>query len=72
MCPASLNPGMQDDHILLGMSVLLRFTQRRLTLELRAAGKPLRVFWKKAWRSWLAVISMRLSVGSSTKTRYLW
>ena len=38
--PASLNPGMQDDHILLGMSVLrhLEFTQRGDTLELRAAG----------------------------------
>lgn len=38
---ASLNPGMQDDHILLGMSVLkhLEFTQRGDTLLLRAA-KP--------------------------------
>lgn len=37
---ASLNPGMQDDHILLGMSVLkhLEFTQRGDTLVLRAAG----------------------------------
>ncbi len=37
--PASLNPGMQDDHILLGMSVLrhLEFTQRGDTLELRAS-----------------------------------
>ncbi|MFN7088178.1 MAG: TIGR02281 family clan AA aspartic protease [Burkholderiales bacterium] len=38
--PASLNPGMQDNRILLGMSVLkhLEFTQRGDTLELRAAG----------------------------------
>lgn len=35
--PASLNPGMQDDFILLGMSVLrqLEFTQRGDTLVLR-------------------------------------
>ena len=35
--PASLNPGMQDDFILLGMSVLrqLEFTQRGDTLILR-------------------------------------
>lgn len=35
---ASLNPGMRDDQILLGMSVLkqLEFTQRGDTLELRA------------------------------------
>ena len=35
--PASLNPGMQDDFILLGMSVLrqLEFTQRGDTLMLR-------------------------------------
>lgn len=38
--PASLNPGMADDQILLGMSVLkqLEFTQRGDTLVLRAAG----------------------------------
>ncbi|HQS99526.1 MAG: aspartyl protease [Hydrogenophilales bacterium 16-64-46] len=38
--PASLNPGMQDDHVLLGMSVLkhLEFTQRGDILELRTAG----------------------------------
>jgi aspartyl protease family protein len=38
--PANLNPGMQGDQILLGMSVLkhLEFTQRGDTLELRAAG----------------------------------
>lgn len=38
--PASLNPGMRDDQILLGMSVLkhLEFTQRGDTLVLRAAG----------------------------------
>ena len=37
--PASLNPGMRDDYILLGMSVLkhLEFTQRGDTLVLRAA-----------------------------------
>jgi aspartyl protease family protein len=37
---ASLNPGMADDQILLGMSVLkqLEFTQRGDTLVLRAAG----------------------------------
>lgn len=38
--PASLNPGMADDQILLGMSVLkqLEFTQRGDTLILRPAG----------------------------------
>jgi len=38
---ASLNPGMADDQILLGMSVLkqLEFTQRGDTLVLRAAGQ---------------------------------
>jgi aspartyl protease family protein len=37
---ASLNPGMRDDQILLGMSVLkqLEFTQRGDTLVLRALG----------------------------------
>lgn len=37
---ASINPGMQDNQILLGMSVLrhLEFTQRGDTLVLRAAG----------------------------------
>ena len=39
--PASLNPGMADDQVLLGMSVLkhLEFTQRGDTLVLRALGK---------------------------------
>src|SRR5512139_3781076 len=38
--PASLNPGMADDQVLLGMSVLkqLEFTQRGDTLVLRALG----------------------------------
>jgi aspartyl protease family protein len=38
--PASLNPGMADDQVLLGMSVLkhLEFTQRGDTLILRALG----------------------------------
>ncbi len=38
--PASINPGMADDRILLGMSVLrhLEFTQRGDTLRLRALG----------------------------------
>jgi aspartyl protease family protein len=38
--PASLNPGMADDQILLGMSVLqhLEFTQRGDTLILRPSG----------------------------------
>jgi len=38
--PASLNPGMGDDQVLLGMSVLkhLEFTQRGDTLILRALG----------------------------------
>jgi aspartyl protease family protein len=38
--PASLNPGMSDDQVLLGMSVLkqLEFTQRGDTLVLRALG----------------------------------
>jgi aspartyl protease family protein len=38
--PASLNPGMTDDQVLLGMSVLkhLEFTQRGDTLILRALG----------------------------------
>lgn len=38
--PASLNPGMRDDQVLLGMSVLkhLEFTQRGDTLILRALG----------------------------------
>jgi aspartyl protease family protein len=39
--PASLNPGMGGDQVLLGMSVLkhLEFTQRGDTLILRASGK---------------------------------
>lgn len=39
--PASLNPGMADDQVLLGMSVLkhLEFTQRGDTLILRALGR---------------------------------
>lgn len=39
--PASLNPGMVDDEVLLGMSVLkhLEFTQRGDTLVLRALGQ---------------------------------
>ena len=39
--PASLNPGMRDDFILLGMSVLrhLEFTQRGDTLVLRPLGQ---------------------------------
>lgn len=39
--PASLNPGMADDRILLGMSVLkhLEFTQKGDTLLLRPAGR---------------------------------
>ena len=39
--PASLNPGMGDDQVLLGMSVLkhLEFTQRGDTLILRALGR---------------------------------
>ena len=38
---ASLNPGMRDDQILLGMNVLrhLEFTQRGDTLVLRASGR---------------------------------
>jgi aspartyl protease family protein len=38
--PASLNPGMADNQVLLGMSVLkhLEFTQRGDTLILRASG----------------------------------
>jgi aspartyl protease family protein len=38
--PASLNPGMRGDHVLLGMSVLkhLEFTQRGDTLILRSLG----------------------------------
>lgn len=38
--PASLNPGMRDDQVLLGMSVLkhLEFTQRGDTLILRTLG----------------------------------
>ena len=38
--PASLNPGMKDNQVLLGMSVLkyLEFTQRGDTLILRALG----------------------------------
>lgn len=40
--PASLNPGMADDQVLLGMSVLkhLEFTQRGDTLILRVLGSP--------------------------------
>lgn len=40
--PASLNPGMSGDQVLLGMSVLkhLEFTQRGDTLILRALGSP--------------------------------
>jgi aspartyl protease family protein len=39
--PASLNPGMRGDQVLLGMSVLkhLEFTQRGDTLILRALGR---------------------------------
>jgi aspartyl protease family protein len=39
--PASLNPGMADDQVLMGMSVLkhLEFTQRGDILVLRALGK---------------------------------
>lgn len=39
---ASLNPGMEDDQVLLGMSALkhLEFTQRGDTLILRALGSP--------------------------------
>ena len=39
--PASLNPGMTDNQVLLGMNVLkhLEFTQRGDTLILRALGK---------------------------------
>lgn len=39
--PASLNPGMVNDEVLLGMSVLkhLEFTQRGDTLVLRALGR---------------------------------
>jgi aspartyl protease family protein len=39
--PASLNPGMADDQVLLGMSVLkyLEFTQRGDTLVLRSLGQ---------------------------------
>lgn len=40
--PASLNPGMSGDEVLLGMSVLkhLEFSQRGDTLILRALGSP--------------------------------
>ena len=40
--PASLNPGMRDEYILLGMNVLrhLEFTQRGDTLVLRPLGTP--------------------------------
>ncbi len=39
--PASINPGMADNQVLMGMSVLkhLEFTQRGNTLVLRALGK---------------------------------
>jgi len=39
--PASLNPGMADNQVLMGMSVLkhLDFSQRGDTLVLRALGK---------------------------------
>ena len=39
--PASINPGMADNQVLMGMNVLkhLEFTQRGDTLVLRASGK---------------------------------